>query len=159
MFTLDFQESADVSEDNEGVVGFIEFVIPGVHTPELLDITEVTFHNVPTLIQLLIISPRSLAVALRRNHRTHAAFFYLRTARIALIRLVHDQRFAATNLLRHLLHQFLSFRIVRRRARRQMMNNRQINVRHNRMNLRRQSAATPSDGLRSFFFGAPVPSG
>ena len=48
MLTLLFHESGDVGDGDEGVVCFIEFVISGVHTPELLDIAEVTFHYIAT---------------------------------------------------------------------------------------------------------------
>ena len=99
------------------MISSIQLVIPRKYPTELLDIAKVTLHNIPALIQLLIILPRLLAVALRRDRRNHATLFRHRTTLITLISLVHHQRFALVNLLRNLHYQLLIFRIIACRSR------------------------------------------
>ena len=62
VFTLIFQEHQDVCEWNEGIICFVEFVIPCKDPPELFDITEIMFYNVASFVQFLIIFPRFLNV-------------------------------------------------------------------------------------------------
>ena len=159
MFTLIFHVDDDICESYEGVVRFVEFVIPRIDSPELFDKPEVTVHHISTLVQLFVILPRLLAIALRRNHWTHPTLFRLFTTLITLIRLVQQQRFALADRLRNLLHQLLSLRIVCRRTRRQTTLDRQLDIRYDRMDFRRPTATTLADGLRSFFLDAPIPLG
>ena len=128
-------------------------------SPELLDIAKVTFDNVPFLVQLLVISPRLQTITLRRNHRSHPTLSCRFSTLVPLIRLVHDQRFPPPNLLGNFRHQLLTLWIVRCRARRQTPYYRQVNIGDNGMDFCRSTATAFSDGLRSFFLGAPVPSG
>ena len=46
---LIFHSDGDVCDGNEGIVRFIQFVISREHSPELLDIAEVTFYIRPVL--------------------------------------------------------------------------------------------------------------
>ena len=69
VFVLISPEDCDTCECDECVVCFVEFVIASKNTPELFDITEITFYNVASLVQFLIIFPRFLAIALRRKRR------------------------------------------------------------------------------------------
>jgi tetrahydromethanopterin S-methyltransferase subunit H len=39
-----------MGEDDEGVIGFIKFVIARKDSPELLDITEVTLHPISSFL-------------------------------------------------------------------------------------------------------------
>ena len=61
-----------------------------MHSSELLDKPEVTLDNISPLVQLLVVLPGLLAIALRWHDRTHAALFYLFTKTLPLIRLVHQ---------------------------------------------------------------------
>jgi len=144
---------------DECVVCDVQFVVPRKHSPKLFDSTEVTLYNIPSFVQFLIIFPRLFSVAFRRNDRTHSARNRLGSTGISFIRLIHCQGRACGNRLRHLRHQLLTDRIVRRITRRQTMRDRQINIGNNGVNLGRQAAATLADRLRTFFLGAPVPSG
>ena len=92
MLVLIFHEDDDICESNERIVGFVEFVTPRKHAMELLNIPKVTFDNISSLVQLLAILPRLLAVAFRRNHRKHPALYRLHATLIFLIHLVHGQR-------------------------------------------------------------------
>ena len=92
MFTLISHEDDDVCESDEGVVGFVQLVVTRKNSSELLNIAEVTLDHISPLVQLFVIPPRLLAIALRRHHRTHFALFRLRPASLSLIRLVHQQR-------------------------------------------------------------------
>ena len=56
MFTLIFHVDDDICESYEGVVRFVEFVIPRIDSPELFDKPEVTLHNISTLVQLFVTS-------------------------------------------------------------------------------------------------------
>ena len=96
MLVLISHEDNDICEGDERIIGFVEFVIPRENSTKLLDIAKVTFDNIPALVQLLVILPRLLPIALRRNHRHHATLHRLRSAGITLIRLAHR--------LRNLLH-------------------------------------------------------
>ena len=131
MLVLISHKDDDIGEGDECIIGFVEFVIPCEHSTKLLDITKVTFDNIPALVQLFVILPRLRSIVLRRNHRHHSALHHLRSTGITLIRLVHRQRFALAYRLRNLLQQLLSFGIVRRRTRRQTTNDRQGLIRNN----------------------------
>ena len=159
MFVLIFQVYAGVCDGDERIVCFVEFVISSEHSPELFDIAEVTLHYIPPFVQFLIIFPRLLAITLRRNHRTHAALLRLRTTSISLIRLVHQQRCSCTNRFRNLCHQFLTYRIVCIRTRRQLTNNRSLLIGNDAVDFGRQTTTTLADRLLALFLGAPVPSG
>ena len=82
MLTLIFQEDADICERDESVVCFIEFVIPSMHSSELLDKPEVSFDNISPLVQLLVVLPGLLAIALRWHNRTHRKHFWITQRRI-----------------------------------------------------------------------------
>ena len=90
MLTLIFQVDDDICELDESVVCFIEFVITSMHSSELLYKPEVAFDNISPLVQLLVVLPGLLAIALRWDHWSHAALFYLFTKTLPLIRLVHQ---------------------------------------------------------------------
>jgi len=96
-----FYESQYVCECDECVICFVEFVLSSKDSSELLDITEVSFYNVASLVQLFLVLPRFLVIALRWNNRYHAALFCLCSTRIAFIRLVHEERFVLANLFRN----------------------------------------------------------
>jgi len=117
VFTLISHRKGDICEGDEGVLGFIKFVIPCEHSTELFDISEITFYNITLLIQLLTVTPRLDTIALRRNYRSHSTLFRRCPTLISLMRLVHNQGFALANLLRNLRHQLLSFRVIRCRSR------------------------------------------
>ena len=101
-----------MSDDDEGVVGFIQFVLPREHLPELLDITKVTLYNIPSFVQFFIVFPRLRSIAFRRNHWNHATLDRLRSARIALIRLLHRQRFMNCPLIRKTMPNNLQYHIT-----------------------------------------------
>jgi len=155
VFVLISPEDCDTCECDECVVCFVEFVIASKNTPELFDITEITFYNVASFVQFLIIFPRFLAIALRRNHRTHPALFRCCTAIITFIRLVHEKRFALANLFRHLFHQLLTHGIVCRRTRGQLANNRCGFIGNDGVDFGRQASTTSANGLLPFFWAHP----
>ena len=92
MLALISHEDDDISEGDEGIIGFVEFVIASMNSPKLLYNSKVTFDNIPALVQLLIVLPRLLAITFRRYHRKHPALHRLRATLIFLIHLVHGQR-------------------------------------------------------------------
>jgi len=104
-------EDDDICEGDEGIIGFVEFVIASMNSPKLLYNSKVTFDNIPALVQLLIVLPRLLAITFRRYHRYHYTLFRLRSAGITLIRSVHNQMFAQPNLLRYFYYQLFYFNI------------------------------------------------
>ena len=61
MLVLISHEDDDICESNECVIGFIQFIIAGVYSSELLDISEVTFYNVTPFVEFLL--PKSLGKA------------------------------------------------------------------------------------------------
>jgi hypothetical protein len=61
VFTLISHKDRHVCDGNEGVVCDVQFGISRKHSPELLDITEVTFNNIPPLVQILVILPLSIS--------------------------------------------------------------------------------------------------
>ena len=69
MFTLLFHKVGDIFEGDEGVVRDVQFFVPREHSPELFATTEVTLHNIPPFIQLLVILPKLLPVTLRRHRK------------------------------------------------------------------------------------------
>ena len=54
MFVLIFHEDGAVCECEEGVLCFVEFVIPSALFSELFDISEVTLYNVSPFVQIFI---------------------------------------------------------------------------------------------------------
>ena len=56
MFTLISQRDGDICGGDEGIIRFVQFIISREHSPELLDIAEVTFYNITLLIQLLTVT-------------------------------------------------------------------------------------------------------
>ena len=151
MFTLISHENGDICDGDEGVVGFVQFVITSKYSSELFDITEVTLYDIPLFVQLLIVLPRFFTVAFRWHHWMHSTLFRLCPTLVAFLRLVHHQRFILTNLRRNLLHQQLPFRGVRRRSRRQTAGNRKVHLRNDGVDFGRPSSTAFADGLRPLF--------
>jgi len=85
VFTLIFHKTGNICDGDEGVVGFVQFIITCEHSSELFDITEVTLYNIPLFVQFFIVLPRFFVVAFWWNHRTHPTLFRLRSASIAFL--------------------------------------------------------------------------
>jgi len=71
VFGLIFYKSYDVSDDDEGIVRFVQFVLLRKHSPELLYFSEVTLYYFPSFAQFFFVFPRFITMALRWYYGTH----------------------------------------------------------------------------------------
>lgn len=69
----------------------IELVISSGNSTESLQAAEESFHLVPLLVDFLVILPRFLSVALRRNDRSDVLLKNKRTRLISFVGTIHGE--------------------------------------------------------------------
>ena len=136
----------------------IELVKPREEAPKSFEPAEQPFDLMAACIQGAIVVPWRAAIVFRGHHRDIPEFHGQLSGLIAFIRSIHEQGDRARPFP-EAMQQLASLRGIVGLARRQGKRQGRSSIRGNQMNLGGPPAAGSTQGLRTVFFNAPVPSG
>ena len=136
----------------------IQFVIAGKNATKSLDTAKKPLNLVALFVQLFIIVPRIFAIAFWRNNRDIAKFHCQSSCLIPFVGPIHQK---VNRVIRRteLLQKSTAFRAISTVSGRQRKDY-PISIRcGDHMKFGVPPTTCSSDGLRSVFFSAPIPSG
>ena len=143
---------------NEGHKHHVEFLESGEDAPEALEPAKQALDLVAALVHLAVVLPGRDPIRLRGHDRDETQVQCQLPGLFALVGSVHQQMNRPTGLAQTLQERAALGRIVCL-AWREREGDGGSSIRGNQMNLGCPSAAGLSNGLRTVFFSAPVPSG
>jgi len=143
---------------NEGHEHHVEFLESGEDAPKALEPAKQTLDLVASLVHLAVVLPRGDPIRLRWHDRDETQVQCQLPGLLAFVGTIHQQMNRPVGLAQALQERSTLGRIVRL-AWREREGDGGSSIRGNQMNLGSPSAAGLSNGLRTVFFSAPVPSG